>query len=333
MSAPRHALESFVALQVCSFLDPRSLCSAEAAGLDRSTATACWTALLSALEEQLAGKVLRKPESKSTLPADPREALWELQLWLRNLARFPKPWTICMRKISDLDIDMHPRPTCPGCAIASGDHHDGMLDYVGSTEGPPKLAQVPVSVGGVRGKPMFVEILLTAATLSKVCDEACMLGVELFGHNKGHRQGTYFCPICGKVFVRFPGEDDGLVAQAMPALKEVFTEDDFQGVQAFVLVDASGCISFGRRRSLGHSIEWSGEIGSDCQPPQTAEYCASLTFQVDKLEAPAQITITRAGDLPPEQQKGSLKEFDSVWGVHEWPCASSTLSRSAWCSM
>lgn len=324
MASSPHALESVVARQICSFLDARSLCSVEAAGLDRSSARACWGSLLSALEEQLAGKRLSKPGSKPMLTANPKWALRELQLWLRNLVRVPEPWAIFVRKISDTEIKICPRRTWAGYAFADVTQHNGLEDSLSFTAMPPKLAHVPLSTKCVRGKPMFVGVLLTALKLRKIGEEACMLGIELTGIDESHRQWSYFCPISGKVFVRFPGQQEGMVAQAMPALDAASIHDDPQDVQAFVLVDDSGCISFGRRWILRDSIEWSGEIRSCCQPPQTAEYCASLTFQVDKLEVPAQISITQVGDLPlaSEEHNRSTHEFNSAWSVHEWPCAS-----------
>merc|ERR1712107_390583 len=129
-----------------------------------------------------------------------------------------------------------------------------------------------------------------------------------------------FSPVSGRVFMRFPDEHEGLVAQPMQALDTAPTAAALQGIEAFVLVRASGCISFGRRRDTSDSIEWSGEIGTECLPSTTVECFASLTFQVDKLEAPTQISITWAGDLPPASMEldGSLQDFNAAWSVHEY---------------
>jgi hypothetical protein len=148
-----------------------------------------------------------------------------------------------------------------------------------------------------------------------------MLGIELLGAAKERLQGWYFCPFCGGVFVRFPGETHGLVAKPMPALQAAPEEADPHAVEAFVFVSAAGGISFGRRRSAGDSIEWSGEMmRSELQPPGVLEYSPELVIQIDKLEAPARASINWAGDLPPASVKHDrlLHNFNATWSVYEW---------------
>jgi hypothetical protein len=320
-------MDTSIALTVCSFLDPRSLSAVEVAGLDRHCIAACWAALLSTAEEQLADRPLWRPESKPEFATDPKEALRELALWLRNLAAVPKPWGACIRKLSDTKVEIHPRHPGVGAAIASGAHHGGSQDSVGfelerPRLEPPSLAGVPLAVGCISGEPMAVGIQLTSEKLSKV-GEAFLLGIELVSVDDGQGVFTpvYFSPVSGRVLCRFPGEHEGLVAQAMPPLSGAPNEADLEVVEAFALVGVSGYISFGRRRGPRDSIEWSGELRSDCLPPSTVECFPSLTFQIDKLEVPAQISITWAGDLPPasvEPDRDSLHHFCAVWSVHEW---------------
>jgi len=312
---------------VCSFLDAQSLSAMEAAGLDRCCSAPCWMALLAAVQKDFTGKPLWKPEEKPAPAANPKEALRKLKLWLQNLARVPKPWATCIRKISDTDIEIRPRlrrAASAGCRA----HHGGTEDYVCPDEGagtpeeprlePPNLAGVPLAVGCLRGEPMSVRVLLTSEKLSHV-GEAFLLGVEHVSR-KGTVTPVYFSPVSGRIFVRFPNEHEGLVAQPMPALTAASAEADSQEVEAFVLVDGSGCISFGRRRGPSGGIEWSGEIEPEFFPPSTVECFASLTFQIDQLKGPARISVVCAGNLPPASvvHDNSLNGFTAVWSVHEW---------------
>lgn len=343
MAEPPRALETCVALAVCSFLDCRSLGTVEATGLDRQCVAACWDALRTAAEEQLADVPRWKPDGGPTLAACPKEALRELRLRRRNLARVPAPWAACVRKLSDTAVEICPRPARAGSAGRRppwwaptggllGAHHGGTEDYVGPAVGtaegaeapgeqrlePPALAGLPLAMGCVRGEPMHVSILLTAKEPGRV-GEACLLGVELVGVEDGAGTFTpvYFSPVSGRVFIRFQDSHEGLVAQPMPALAP---EDCIREVEAFVLVGASGSLSFGRRRCPNGGIEWSGEIGPAFLPSSTVECFPSLTFQIDKLDVPAQVFITSAGDSPPAsvEQDASMHEFKAVWSVHEW---------------
>jgi len=184
---------------------------------------------------------------------------------------------------------------------------------------PPSVAGIPLAVGSARGEAMSVGVLVTSQRLNHV-GEAFLLGVEFVNVVEGSYTPVYFAPVSGRVFVRFSGDPEGLVSQPLPALDaSSAAEADLQELEAFLVVGESGCLSFGRRRP-GKDIEWSGEIEPEFLPKMAAECFASLTFQVDKLDEPAQVSIAWAGDLPPASvaHAGSLQRFRAVWGVHEW---------------
>jgi len=277
------------------------------------------------LRSAAASKPLCAPHSQFALDANPKEALRELSLWLRNLVSVPPLWAACIRKLSNTDIEICPR--LPSMISAFRGAHNG------GTEGdmdpsqdaqreerrlcPPSLACVPLAVSSARGEAMSVGVLVTSKRLSHV-GEAIFLGVE-FVSPKGTCTPVYFSPVSGRVFVRFSGHHEGLVSQPLPAL-DASSAADLQGLEAFFVVGKSGYLSFGRRRGPGEDVEWTGEIEPEFLPPWAETYFASLTIQVDKLNGPAQVSITWAGDSPPASvaHAGSLETFNAVWGVHEW---------------
>jgi len=205
-----------------------------------------------------------------------------------------------------------------------GAHNGGTEDYVGrgvqreQRLGPPSVAGVPLAVGSTRGEGMSVGVLVTSKSLSHV-GEAFLLGVEFVNVVEGSYTPVYFSPVSGRVFARYSGNHAGLVAQPLPELDASSTaETDLKGLEAFLVVGKSGCLSFGRRRP-GKDVEWSGEIEPDFLPPWARECFASLAFQVDKLDEQAKVSITWAGNLPPASVAHAecLHSFSATWYVHE----------------
>mmetsp|Transcript_63631 Transcript_63631/g.122371 ORF Transcript_63631/g.122371 Transcript_63631/m.122371 type:complete len:119 (+) Transcript_63631:3-359(+) len=118
-----------------------------------------------------------------------------------------------------------------------------------------------------------------------------------------------------------------MVAQALPHLTAAAdaTQDEsleMAGVEGFLFVSRTGSLSFGRRCTSGGvqgNVEWSGELPTEFLPPVSAEKYASLTFQVDKLQENARVSITWVGELLPiAAMPASRHTFDSVWNSHEW---------------
>jgi len=112
-----------------------------------------------------------------------------------------------------------------------------------------------------------------------------------------------------------------LVAQPLPALA-VHSEavEPLEEVDALMLVNASGCGSFGRRRLHG-LVEWSGELPAWFFTSSASKYYyPSLNFQIEKLEEPAQISIVWVcSELPAHVARPmSPVWFDAVWSRIEW---------------
>jgi len=252
-------------------------------------------------------------------------------LRLRKLGYVPQLWAARIRKLSDTEMKISPRPPRPGSIIRM-DPRGGMADHRGFDGRqehrlePPSLATVPLAVGTPCGEPMSVGVLLTSQRLSHV-GESCLLGIEHVSTD-GESTPVYFSPVSGRVFVRLSGvfvrlsgDPEGLVAQPMPPLVTSSAEGAYvQGVEAFALVGASGGISFGRRRVPGDDIEWSGQIPSEFLSSVSAKFFASVTFQIEKLAAPARVCVTWAGDLPLTSvaRAGSQHSFSAVWEAYEW---------------
>jgi len=287
--------------------------------------------LREAAEERLAGRPWWRPQSQKALPEDPKEALRELTLQLRKAATVPISWAECIRQVSDTEVEVNPR--LPNISATDrGAHHGGAEDRVGPSEegqeqeheevqrprGVPKLAAVPLALGSLPGERMTAMVRLQAQRTSHI-GEAIMLGVEFVSvvNGQGMSTSVYFAPVSGRVFVNFPAEPDGLVAEAMPGLSSSLVAE----VEAFLSVSASGCMSFGRRCDGRGPVEWCGEVPAEFLPARSAERYPSLVFQVDQLEEPARISVVSAGpELPASVVPGAVPAgvFDAVWSVHTW---------------
>jgi len=330
------SLESCTLYEVCSFLDPCSLGSVEAAAFDRHCIAECWKALQVAAERQLICRPWWKKQvgfGHVALPANNKDALREIKFQLRNLVRVPESWTEYIRKQSETVIEIQPR-LAESVSTNRGLHHGGTEGYVGPSdvggpqEGlksePPVFAVVPLSIGGRRGERFAVGVRLVSKRLSSV-GEAVLLGAEFLTvrNKQGQVFSCCFSPVSGRIFIRFP-TGEGMWAQALPDIFEVSEVTEVEGIEAFMQVSASGGISFGRRSTSGGeqgNVEWSGELPPEFLPPLSLEKHASLTFQVDKLLVTAEVSITWAetgiSGCPGETSRPQ-KTFDSVWRSHEW---------------
>lgn len=350
-------LESCTLYAICSFLDPCSLSSVEAAAFDRDCVAECWKACrLAAVQQLICWPWWRKRPGQLALPTNHKHALREVMLQLKSLAHVPESWVNCIRKTSATVIEMQPRPTDSACSKwrlhhcgteenvrpflvgqqggQQGDQQGGQQgDQQGGQQGgqhlaPPLVAAVPLNVGGCHGQAFSLGIELASRSL-KCVGEAFMLGVEFITEQNGQRSVFTVCfsPISGRIFLRFPVCDEGMAAQALSELTvaDDATQDEppeTESIEAFLFVSRSGSISFGRRCTSGgtqRSVEWSGVLPTEVLPSLSTEKYAALTFQVDKLLESAQISITWVGELLPiAAMPASWHSFDSFWNSHEW---------------
>jgi len=334
MASLLEPLESCILYAVCSFLDPRSLGSAEAAAFDRSCVVECWKVLRVAAEQQLIcwPWFMTLPDQPA-LPTNHKHALREVTLQLKNFVRLPETWTDCIRKRSETVIEIQPRPA-KSVSTIGGPHHGGTEDYAGPSSAGgrefalPAVAAVPLSIGGCRTDTFAVGVQLVSKCLGCV-GEAFLLGAECLTIRDGQEQVFTVCfsPISGRVFIRFPG-GAGMVALGLPdfiagADATEVASLGMEGIEAFMFVSTSGSIFFGRRRTAGSdrgNVEWCGELPPEFFPRLSLKNYASLTFQVDKLLETAQISITWVGQLLPASAAlpTSRDRFDSIWLSYEW---------------
>jgi len=311
-------IESCTAYEVCSFLDPSSLCLAEAAGFDRHCITACWMHLLAAAVQQLANRPRwLEPLDQSALPENPKQALLDLRIKLKSLANVPESWVECIRKRHETVIEMRPR------LPRSGIREPRPLV-------PPRFATVPLACGTYHGETMSVSVRLESKNLADV-GEAFLLGSETVGYRNGRALVTaiLFSPVSGKVFVRFPLSPEGLAAQCMPSLTAASDSTgmgplEADCIEAFVFVNLAGNTCFGRRRCplAGNEagvVEWSGQVLEFCSP-LSKELFPSLNFQIDMLQQPAQVSVMWATESLPSSiaPPSPWPVFNGAWSQHLW---------------
>jgi len=339
MASWLQSLDSCVLHAVCSFLDPCSLGSIEAAAFVRCCLDECWKALRVAAEQQLMRRPWwRKPPGQPALPTKHKHAWHQLRLQLNYLISVPESWKDCICKRSETVIDIQPRRLVESVSTIRGLHHAGTEDYVGSfsaedrqqgwQSATPAVAAVPLSISGWRGDTLAVCIQLASQSLGSV-GEAFLLGAEFLNvqNGQGRAFAVCFSPVSGRVFKRFPA-GQGMVAQVLPDLSAVADATEvvpleIGGIEAFMFVSTSCGISFGRRRTAGGkkgNVEWSRELYEELLAPLSVDKYASLTFQVDKLLESAQISISWAGKILPISTAlpTSRPTFYGVWRSHEW---------------
>jgi len=326
------SLDTCILHAVCSFLDPCSLGSIEAvAAFDHYCIDECWKALRMAAERQFMCRPWwRKPADQSALPTKHKHALHELRLQLNHLTRVPESWKDCICKRSETVIEIQPRRLAESVSTFRGVHlYAGDLPQRWQCA-TPAVAAVPLSIGGWRGDTLAVGIQLESQSLGCV-GEAFLLGAEFINVQNG--QGwvftVCFSPVSGRVFIRFP-TGEGMEAQGLSDLIAGADATEVAPlergpIEAFMFVSTSCGISFGRRRTAGGEkgiVEWSGELElyQEFLAPVSVEKYASLTFQVDKLQESAKISITWAGkSLPISAALPTLwRTFDGIWRRHEW---------------
>jgi len=280
----------------------------------------------------------RRPAGTPALPANHKHALRDLRVQLKSLASVPDSWGGCIRKRLDTVIEIQPRSAESNSSI-SGPHHGGTEDYVGTPTSqqerqeqqhqtlPPHIAAVPLSVGAFQGETLCVGVRIASKQLHSV-GEAFLLGAEFlsFRGRQGKVTTVCFSPVTGRIFVRFATGSEGMAAQALPILgmardPEIEIQEP-EEVEAFMLVSATGNISFARRCIIGDKkgeVEWSGVLSPEFLPLSDELY-ASLTFQIDKLFDTAHISITWAGQKLPDflTLPALHDEFDSIWFGYEW---------------
>lgn len=335
------SLESCTLHAVCSFLDPCSLCSVEAAPFDRYCIDESWKALRVEAEQKLMCRPWwRKPADQPALPAKHKHAWHELRLHLNHLTRVPTSWKDCICKCSETVIGIKPRQPAESAESAvrsqrTPEDYDGPADAgdhmrQGWKSAPPAVASVPLSIGGWRGDTLAVGVQVDAMCLGCV-GESFLLGAELLivQNRQGRVFTVCFSPVSGRVFIRLPA-GEGMVAQALPDLLAAADATGVAPVQmggsieAFMFVSTSCGISFGRRRVAKDgkkgNVCWSREFHQEFSAPQWVDKYASLTFQVDKLLESAKVTITWAGKSLPISAAlpASRQRFSGIWLSHEW---------------
>jgi len=317
------SLDSCILHAVCSFLDPCSLGSVEAAAFDRYCMDECWKVLRVAAEREFMCRPWwRKPSDQPTWPTKHKHALHELRLQLNYLTRVPESWKDCICKRSETVIEIQPRGLAQTVSTIQGLHLYAGDQQQGWQAATPAVAAVPLSIGGWHGDTLAAGIQLVSQCLGCV-GEAFLLGAEFLNvqNGQGYVFTVCFSPVSGRVFIRFP-TGEGMVAQV---LSDFIAGAENGAIEAFMFVSTSCGISFGRRRTAGGEkgkVEWSRELQL-CQEflaPLSVEKYASLTFQVDKLLESAKISVTWAGQsLPISAALPTLRHsFDGIWRGHEW---------------
>lgn len=132
--------------------------------------------------------------------------------------------------------------------------------------------------------------------------------------------GVYFAPVSG--YHGTAGDEgyrEGSAAQVMPALEgSPGTAGD--EVEAFVVVCATGGVSFGRRECPDGPMKWSDEMPRSFFPDSDTEQYPALMFQVDQLRDDAQIKVSWFGPELPAELSRSIRpcSLDAVWNTHEF---------------
>lgn len=260
------------------------------------------------------------PQLWLPLPDHPKAALCELNGRLRSIAQVPQSWAPAISRVSADCMRVLPRTH--GEAQQHYADNGGVEDYVGMSLVPPRLAAVTLALGFDPDSPWAVGARLSASKANLI-GEGCMLGAEFVGVRRGVGLVTtlLFAPISGRVFIKFPEENVGLVAQPLPALEDGMTDDgEPEVVEAFLCVGSDGATSFCRCRSGHEGVEWSGEIPREFFPSWARDRFASLNFQIDQLKVPAEVTTTWAGKEMPTSLASDrpLGEFDASWSEYAW---------------
>jgi hypothetical protein len=151
-----------------------------------------------------------------------------------------------------------------------------------------------------------------------------MLGVQVEGWNGKTIRTTRVCfsPVSGRcIIMNFPVPNVDLVAQVMPALADSSKDGQpaSEEVDTWVRVSKRGGISFYRRRPHGKIVERSRELPRKALPSWAADYVASVTFQVNNLSAPIDVTVSGASfDLPTDVDVVGQEpdtELDVAWSI------------------
>jgi len=331
MSLPvsHQVLQSDLAFGVCSYFDCHDLSCAELAGCDRRAVADRWRALQTAAEDDFAR---RYPQRRLTLPGLPKEAMRELSLRQRSVARVPESWAPYICQVSAQCLHMSPRAsthlTPPGVHNGGMEDHSG-LDIereqpIGRALVPPTLAIVPMRMapGSHPKAGLAAGVRLSCRTASHI-GEGFLLAAEYAAvrRGKGVITTVSFAPVSGRCFVCFEGDADGLAAQPLPPLVDLVPADlERVDVEAFLLASPSGGVSFGRRYGAEAPVEWSGELPREFLPSWATKLSASLNFQVDQLEEPAQVSVDWVGSELPAQLAACVEPspFTAVWSAHEW---------------
>jgi len=187
---------------------------------------------------------------------------------------------------------------------------------------PPRLAAVLLACGSRSGGTFAAGVRLSCRRACSV-GEACLFAAEFVGSLNGHGAMTMvsFAPATGRCLVCFAGMKEGLASQPMPPIEGPAAADaESEVLEAFLLVSASGGVSFGRRRGAAARMEWSGELAREFCPSWSTEIYASLNFQIDQLCEPAQVSVTWIGfGLPALLASHTAPSMVSAaWDRHEW---------------
>lgn len=301
-SAVRAFWHGDVSQHLCGLLLPAELAAVESAGLRRGTVTACW-------------RVLAEAEAKDVVPWGPAAAAElasmaghgpkALFLWLvcrrRSFAAVPTRWVPLVRALSSCRLEALP---WPGSGRPSGTEARSGTWEVGEPRGEASgdaggadaatSVSVALSMGSSWGRGLVVGLRLACQSDG---GEACFLGVEVVGvqNNCGHMMNVSLAPVTGRCFVHYPRGGPMVAANALPPLPKGSIE-----AEVWLVVGADGGIAVLRRCITCGSIEVAVELDAIELFSSASEFHASASFSLDKLTAPADLSIVWVGDrLPP----------------------------------
>jgi len=264
------------------------------------------------------------------LSSVPKQTLRELKQHCQSIGQVPASWAPAILRTSSTSLLCSPRHGAGGDddnslpieqlraheGEAGVDQHSATADLVD----PPKVASVPLGFGALRGSRWSVGVSLQSQEPGKIGD-GCLIGVEVMGTNEsiGRAIRVCFSPSTGRCFImKYPTESIVMVAQVMSALEDGEDHGELsQELEAWLRVTAAGGISFHRRYKTGGAVEQSGELPRSALPAWATDYCASISFLIDKLQVPTSVSVLWAAlDLPPSVASQTPDiELDAVWSI------------------
>lgn len=324
--AHQNVLFGDMAELIVSYLDVRSLSCAEQAGLEPKAISASWCALVTSTAEAV-DVCPWLVQELGVLPDLPKVALKQIIHARRTFSPVPADWKTMI--VCPSPMRLHgilwkyldsSSPRSPGVEHGrlEGDFQPEETAIAGGLSRPlvpPRFASVPLAVGTNLGRSMAVGVQMSTEVPGHN-DEGCLFGIEMVGVLDGFGMSLSVCfaPFSGRCFIRYP-ENEMMVAQAMPPIEDILCDN----ARAWVYVSASGGVCFWRYVESEDSMQTSGEIPRVALPYWATEYFACISFQVDKLPAPAKASVTWAADNFPVSANAPVVDIDvdfiATWSI------------------